>query len=194
MKTFFKVLFITGIVAGASIFTQCKRQQQVVAPYGETLVEVLCSGPEYFTDNEYFRANSVGESTNQANSKRMALSNARAEMAGQLSVLVRGVVDNYFQQYGSGDRSDYVERYEGLFREVVDERLQGTRIICEQVTRTQEGSYKTYIALELAGNEILNLANQRISNDERLRLDYDYENFKKTFDQEIEKLRQERGY
>ncbi|TVR70341.1 MAG: hypothetical protein EA408_11415 [Marinilabiliales bacterium] len=176
-------------------FSQCRSKRDTAAvPEGETRVEVLCSGPEFFSDNETFRANSVAESRNQANSKRMALSNARAELAAQIEVTVKSVIDNYVQDITVGDRSEFMQRYEGLSREVINQRLAGTRVICEELTRTAQGMYKTYIAIELSGQDILNAMNQRISNDERLRLDYNYEKFKDTFDQEMEQMRQERGY
>ncbi len=182
------------VVFTSMLFTQCRSTEDVTIRAGETEIETLCSGPEYFTDDEYFRANAIGESSNQSQSKRSALSNARAELAGNISVLVSGAVDNYFQQMGVEERSEYAERYQGLFREVVDERLNGTRTICERVTVTHDGNYKTYIAIELTGAEIMNAANQRIYNDERLRLDYDYERFREIFDEEIQRVREERGF
>ncbi len=176
-------------------FSQCRSKRDTAGlPEGETRVEVLCSGPEFFSDNEYFRANSVAESRNQANSKRMALSNARAELAAQIEVTVKSVIDNYVQDITVGDQSEFMQRYEGLSREVINQRLAGTRVICEELTRTAQGMYKTYIAIELSGQDILNAMNQRISGDERLRLDYNYEKFKENFNQEMEQLRQERGY
>lgn len=188
--------YLTAMLLLAVVtLSQCKSKKDVAqTPPGETRVEVLCSGPEYFSDNEYFRANSVAESQNQANSKRMALSNARAELAAQIEVTVKSVIDNYVQDLTVGNRSEYTQRYEGLSREVINQRLSGTRVICEELTRTPEGMYKTYIAIELSGEEIVNAMNQRISNDERLRLDYDYEKFKETFDGEMEQMRQDRGY
>ena len=194
MRTSTSFLIILFFAAGALLLTHCRSKQQAAVPAGETRVEVLCSGPRYFTDNEYFRANSVGESTNQANSKRIALSNARAELAGQIEVTVKSVIDNYVQDITVGDRSEFMQRYEGLSREVINQRLQGTRVICEELTRTASGVYRTYIAIELSGNEILNAMNQRISNDDRLRVDYNYEKFKDTFNQEMEQMREERGY
>lgn len=184
-KTFAVIAFLAMSVM---LFTQCKSQKEVSAPGGETKVEVLCSGPEYFTDGEYFRANSVAESPNQANSKRMALSNARAELAGQIEVTVKAVIDNYVQDIAVGDTQEYAQRYEGLSREVINQQLRGTRVICEELTRTAQGRYKTYIAIELMGSELLNSMNERISKDDRLRLDYDYEKFKENFNEEMEKL------
>ncbi len=175
--------------------TQCKSKKDVARTVpGETRVEVLCSGPEFFSDTEYFRANSVAESQNQANSKRMALSNARAELAAQIEVTVKSVLDNYIQDVTVGNRSEFTQRYEGLSREVINQRLSGTRVICEELTRTTEGRYKTYIAIELSGEEMINAMNQRISSDERLRVDYNYEKFKDTFNQEMEQMKQDRGY
>lgn len=183
------VMTTTFSVAG------CKSKKDVVqTPPGETRVEVLCSGPEFFSDNEYFRANSVAESQNQANSKRMALSNARAELAAQIEVTVKSVIDNYVQDVAVGNRSEFTQRYEGLSREVINQRLTGTRVICEELTRTPEGMYKTYIAIELSGQELISAMNQRISNDERLRVDYNYEKFKDTFNSEMEQMKRERGY
>lgn len=188
--------YLTTILLIAIVmFSQCRSKKNTAqTPPGETRVEVLCSGPEFFSDDEFFRANSVAESQNQANSKRMALSNARAELAAQIETTVKSVIDNYVQDVTVGSRSEFTQRYEGLSREVVNQRLSGTRVICEELTRTETGVYKTYIAIELSGQELLNAMNQRISNDERLRVDYDYEKFKDTFNQEMEQMRQDRGY
>ena len=44
-------------------------------PIPETEVEVVipCSGPDFFTNKKYFRANSIGESLDQVVSKKKAL-------------------------------------------------------------------------------------------------------------------------
>ncbi len=178
------------VISVALLLSQCRSKEEV--PAGETRVEVLCSGPEYRSDSEYFRANSVAESPNQANSKRMALSNARSELAGQMEVTVKAVIDNYVQDITVGDRQEFSQRYEGLSREVINQKLTGTRVICEELTRTEDGRYKTYIAIELMGDEIFSAMNDRITNDERLRLDYDYEKFKETFNEEMKNMERDR--
>ena len=186
---------LSAMMIIAVTFSQCRSKRDAAqTPTGETRVEVLCSGPEFFSNADFFRANSVAESQNQANSKRMALSNARAELAAQIEVTVKSVIDNYVQDVTVGNRSEFTQRYEGLSREVVNQRLSGTRVICEELTRTGDGMYKTYIAIELSGDEYFNAMNQRISNDERLRVDYNYEKFKETFNQEMEQMRNDRGY
>jgi len=161
---------------------------KTIVSAGEERVSVLCSGPDYFTNNEYFRANSVGESPNQANSKRMALTNARTELAGQIEFTLNAVVDNYFQDVTASEKQEYKQRYEGLSREVIGQKINGTRVICEETTRTENGRYKTYLAIELIGDDLFNSINSRINEDEILKLEHDYERFKKTFDEEMNKI------
>lgn len=184
------VLFSTIIIAVGSV-SSCKSKKEVVVtpPKGEVKVEVLCSGPQYFTSKEYFRANSIGESPNQANSKRMALSNARLELAGQIQTTVKAVIDNYFQDMDAGGKQEYTGKYEGLSREVINQELNGTRTICEELTMTPDGKYKTYIAIELSGNDILKAINERVGADDRLRTNYEYEKFKETFNKEMENFK-----
>jgi hypothetical protein len=56
------------------------------------------------------------------------------------------------------------------------------------VTVNGTGNYKTYIAIELSAQDLLSAYNERLSSDERLRVDYDYEKFKETFEAEMNKM------
>jgi hypothetical protein len=79
-------------------------------------------------------------------------------------------------------------RYETLTREVVKQKLTGTIEICNKQTKTKEGNYKTYVTIELASNDVLNGLNSRLSSDQVLKVDYNYEKFKETFEDEMNKL------
>ena len=131
----------------------------------------------------------LGESMDQATAKKKALANARAQMASDINTQIKGVIDNYVNSREMNNREEVAERFEGLTREVVDQKLTGVRTICEkQVTVNATGNFKTYIAIELSAQDLLAAYNERLSNDERLRIDYDYEKFKETFDAEMDKL------
>ena len=173
--------------------TACKSKKKAAEaatpPSGETEVKVLCSGPEFFTNDEFFRANALGESMDQATSKKKAMANARAEMASAINTTIKGVIDNYVNSREMNNREEVAERFEGLTREVLDQRLTGTRTICEKVMKVDAtGNFKTYVAIELSAQDLLGAYNERLSNDERLRIDYDYEKFKETFEAEMNKL------
>ena len=55
------------------------------------------------------------------------------------------------------------------------------------VIKTPDGKYKVYVSLELAGEEIMNAMANRIKNDDKLRIDFEYEKFKKVFEEEMSK-------
>ncbi len=185
------VLMTALMLSGA--MTACKSKKKAAAaaapPDGETEVKVLCSGPEYFTDNKVFRANALGESMDQATAKKKAMSNARADLAASINTQVKAVIDNYVNSREMNNREEVGERYEALAREVVDQKLTGTKTICEKMMKVNSsGNYKCYVAIELSAQELLAAYNERLSTDERLRIDYDYEKFKETFEKEMEKL------
>lgn len=194
-KIAFRSFMLIALFAllSAPVLQSCKSKKKTAAvPKGEERIEAYCHGPDYQSNAEYFRASSVAESTNQAQAKRRAMSNARMELAGSIETTIKAVIDNYFSTYVSGTAIEDRERYEGLSREVINQRLNGIRTICEEYTRTTDGNYKCYLAIELAGNDIGTGMAKRIADDERLRIDFQYENFKKTFEQEMEEFKNRR--
>jgi hypothetical protein len=85
-------------------------------------------------------------------------------------------------------REQLEQKFESLNREVVDQTLQGIRTICEKLVVTKDGNYKTYIAIELSADDLVKQYNSRITADEKLKVDYDYEKFKDTFNKEMDKM------
>jgi hypothetical protein len=176
------------VAVGAVYITGCKSKEKTKAPKGEVEVVIPCSGPDYFTTNKAFRANSIGESQDQQTAKKKALTNARNELAQAIQTTVKTVTDNYVNSREMNNREEIEERFESLNREVVNQTLSGIRTICEKNMLTQQGTYKSYIAIELSADELVSKYNETLSKDERLKIDYDYEKFKDTFNQEMEKL------
>ncbi len=184
MKNLIRLSSVLALVAAVFV-VGCKSKQPI--PSGEKEVVVPCSGPDFFTSNKVFRANSIGESMDQVTSKKKALTNARNELAQSIQTTVKTVTDNYTNSREMNKREELEQRFETLNREVVEQTLSGVRTICEKLVQTKEGNYKTYIALELSADDLVKQYNERLSKDDRLKIDYDYEKFKDTFDKEMAK-------
>jgi len=189
-----KGIFMLALMGVFIMFSGCKSKEKVTKAPGEELIEVHCSGPEFFADAEYFRANSIGESLDQATAKKKAMSNARADLASSVETTIKGVVDNYVNSRELNNTEEVEERFESLTREVINQKLTGIKTICEKTAKTDDGKYKTYGAIELAGDELMNAMNERLSSDAKLKIDYDYEQFKKTFNDEMKKMEEQKGY
>lgn len=183
-----KLTYPIMLLAAVAFMAGCKGKKEAAKPKGETEVIVPCSGSEFFTTAKVFRSNSIGESQDQVASKKKALSNSRAELAASISTTVKAVTDNYLNSREMNNREEVEERYEQLNREVVEQQLTGVRTICEKLMKTENGTYKTYIALELSAADLVSAYNEKLSKDERLKIDYDYEKFKETFDKEMDKM------
>ena len=50
-----------------------------------------------------------------------------------------------------------------------------------------DGVYVSYVAIELSGSKIAESYNNSLSQNEKLKADYNYEKFKETFEQEMER-------
>lgn len=184
MKKLTNLSFIVTLVA-AIIIAGCKGKEKL--PTGETEVNVPCSGPDFFTTNKFFRANSIGESQDQVTSKKKALTNARNELAQAIQTTVKTVTDNYVNSRTFNNKEDVETKFESLNREIVNQSLSGIRTICEKLVKTGENTYKTYVAIELSADELVAKYNENLSKDQTLKIDYDYEKFKKTFEDEMNK-------
>ena len=169
----------------ALIAVGCGGQKQLLKE-AETEVNIPCSGPEYQSSKEYFRANAYALSTDMMMAKKKALAEARAELATAMNATVKRVTDNYGSSYQVGEQEEAKGRFEDMARIVVNEKLTGTRVICEKMMKTPDGKYKAYVAIEIA-----KAMDSRIKSDEKLRIDYEYEKFKKVFDEEMANLEKE---
>ena len=177
---------IAAVAFAAALIGGGKSKQKM--PDGEKEVVVPCSGPDFFTTNKVFRANSIGESMDQVTSKKKALTNARNELAQSIQTTVKTVTDNYTNSTSMDKKEQLEQKFESLNREVVDQTLQGVRTICEKLVQTKDGNYKTYIAIELSADDLVKEYNNRLSQDDKLKVDYDYEKFKDTFNKEMDKM------
>ena len=119
--------------------------------------------------------------------KKKAMTEARAEIATAINAKVKSVTDSYVSSYQQDENDESKSRYQSLTRTVVEQELSGTRVICEKTMKTPDGKYKVYVSLELAGEEIMNAMANRIKNDDKLRIDFEYEKFKKVFEEEMSK-------
>jgi hypothetical protein len=178
-------LSLVLVAVAAAFVGGCKSKPKT--PDGEKEIIVPCSGPDFFTNNKVFRANSIGESMDQVTSKKKALTNARNELAQSIQTTVKTVTDNYTNSRSMNRKEELEQKFEQLNREVVEQTLQGVRTICEKLVQTKDGNYKTYVALELSADDLVKQYNERLSKDDRLKIDYDYEKFKDTFNEEMNK-------
>lgn len=91
----------------------------------------------------------VGESIDEMYSKTKALSDARIGLASLVQSKVLSI-GNKFQESDNLNRTEELKtKRREATRLVVEQSLSNMKIVCEETIKTETGTYKTYICLEV---------------------------------------------
>lgn len=153
-------------------------------------IEVIepCSGPEYVSDSKHFRASAMGISNSQEIAKQKAMTSARSKLASSIQTKVKTVTDNYLSSYELNQAEEAKGRFQSITREISNQTLNEIKTICQKLMQGQDGKYKSYVTIEIGSDDIIKELNNKISNDDKLRIDYEYEKFKKVFEEEMKNI------
>ena len=187
-----KTLFLAAAFVGAITLASCGGSKKT-ADYSSMGKEVVtpCSDEEYHSDATHFRGTGNAKSTNLSMAKRKANVDANAVLAASVNRTIKTVTDRYSQDITVGEASEFAEKFEEMTRSVVKQTLNNVSTVCSK-TFEQDGVYNVFVAVEVAKDEMLNNISDRISKDDRLRLDYDKMKFENIFNEEMAKLESER--
>ena len=168
-----KNLFVSIITATLILAVAGCGNSKKLPSAGSTKVTVPLSGKEYRTDKNYFRATQSGKSPDLATAKKIALQNARTELASGIESTLKAVIENYTNQRTVGDKQEFENKFEEQSRTVVNQILNDVRIIGDEVYKEANGSFTYYVAIEMSKDALTNSLNDRISKDAKLQLDFD---------------------
>jgi len=189
MKTS-KLLLIPAIAV--LTIAGCKSKKQTVQKEtGAVEITLPFSTKEFRSDENYFRSKQVGKSPDLATAKKIAYQNAKSEMAGNINSTVKRVTDQYTNQRTVGNTQEFENKFEELARDVVNLEMSNVKEIGEKTFKEQDGSYSYWIALEADKKTVFDKIDAKISNDAKLKLDYDKQKFQQIFDAEMKKLADE---
>jgi len=195
MKNVSYLLLIPAVAAMS--LTACKSKKKTPPPptvqqqTGAVEISVPFSSKEYRSDENTFRAKQVGKSPDLATAKKIAFQNARGEMAANINAMVKRVTDQYTNQRTVGNAQEFENKFEELSREVVNQQLANVKEIGEKIFKEPDGAYSYWIAIEANKKEVFEKIDAKISNDAKLKLDYDKMKFQQIFDAEMKKLAEE---
>jgi hypothetical protein len=195
MKTrHFTMIILVAVVTvfGTACGKKKKKAVEQPKPVGEVLINEYCTGDQYMSTKEAFRATATGESMDRETAKKKARSNANAEMAKTINTTMKIVGDNYVNSTEFNNKEEVTETFQEMARTVVDQELKGAIEICEKLTQRADGTFVSYVALELSGQKIADAYNAGLSQNEKIKADYNYEKFKDTFNKEMEKMENDR--
>jgi len=191
MKNKFSTL--AWLAAGtALVLSGCKGNKETASTpetRGEVRIVEYCSGPDYLTNGEYFRSSATGTSPQREIAKKIARQNAEATLARAVEATVEIVAENQATQLGFGTTEEATSKFNELSRTIVNKKLTGAITICQELTMTEDKKYIAYLAVELSGAELADAYVEGLKQEERIRAEYNYDQFKETFEEVMSNYR-----
>jgi hypothetical protein len=176
-------------------FSSCKSKKKVSAKseIGDIIEELPCEDKGK-SDKNFFRASAMSTSSDLSLAKEKALLLAKQRLVTLINSNTKSVTDRYVNEREIGDAAEFEQKFENMTREVADETINNIVVTCEKASVTQDEKYHGFVSIEVHRDDVLKGIDRRISNDDKLQLDYDKQKFQEIFEDEMEQMGKERGY
>lgn len=186
-----KQLLVLAGMAAVFILSACNSKKKIQSPTEGHEIILPFSESKYKSDKDFFRAKQLGKSPDLATAKKIALLNAKSELAGNIKSTVKRVAEQYTNQRKIGDKQEYSSKFEEMTIEVVNQTLTDIKIIDEKVFKEIDGSFSFWVAIEASKITILEGVNNKILQNAKMQQDYDRKIFEEIFNNEMQKLAKE---
>lgn len=184
-----KILYWTGVLTLTLFCAGCasskKAPKTTPVTSGEIEVTIPLGGPEYQSNAEYWRAVQTGTSKDMSMAKKVALQNARQELAATVQHAMKAVIENYGQNASMGPNNENETLYQEMARTVINQQMNGVELVGEKLFRLEDGGYRYHVCLQMSREALGSGVADALSNDDRLKLEFDKAQFKKVFDEEM---------
>ncbi len=184
------VLF--AIISLSIVSCKSKKTISIEKENKSTEISIPFSTKEYFSDKETFRVKANGNSIDLATAKKIAMQNAKTELAGLVQSTIKKVTDQYTEQRTVNNQQDFNNKFEEMAREVTNQQLIDVKVIGEKLFKEQNNTYTFWIAIEANKQDVLNGIQKGVSSQKKLEQDYDKKKFEEIFNSEMEKLDKEK--
>jgi len=194
MKAFQTIGII--LIGSLFLFSGCKSSKKATTFQKENnAVEIILpfTGPEYSSNKDLFRARQSGTSPDLPTAKKIALQNAKAEIASDIESVIKRTTDQYTTQRTIATKQEFKNKFEELSREVVKQNVVDATTIAEKVFKEKDGGYTYWVVVEVPKQSVLEGINNKISKNQNLQLDFEKSQYEKTFNEEIDKFEKEQN-
>ncbi|MFZ4614421.1 MAG: hypothetical protein ACOYNH_12135 [Bacteroidia bacterium] len=139
---FFTTVFVTRAQNSP---TKDSASYEIKTPFSEK---------EYKTNKDFYRATSMGKSSNITIAKKIALNNAKAEIASLIKSSFKKTTDIFEKEVQVNNKAELEVRFEELQKEVVEQELSNINIVDEKSLRVQN-LFEYWVCIEMPKKPII---------------------------------------
>lgn len=134
-----------------------------------------CTGSQYSTNAEFFRASASGQSGDATASKKKATITARTTITNQIKAKAEMAAKSQ-SKFGSAEMTEFLD----LVQMATQQEAANLKVICENSQQTG-GKYKTDVVVELSKAEVLGSIIEQVKGDDKLKGIFEEGKFKQAF-------------
>ncbi|RGF16613.1 hypothetical protein [Phocaeicola massiliensis] len=134
-----------------------------------------CTGSEYATDAEFFRAYASAQSSDATASKKKAITGARTALENQIKTKAEAAAKSQTKISGAD-----IAQFNSLIQGVIQQEVVKMKVICEN-SEQAGGRYKTHIVVEVTKASVLTNIVNSAKSDEKLKANFEEGKFKQAF-------------
>ena len=144
---------------------------------------------EFRTSTEQaFRSTQSQKSSDLSLSREKALVVAKQRLAGLIQTKITSVTDRYVDEYQTNAGLEMKGKFNNLTREIISQQLNDVKILCEKTVKEKDGSYTSYVAVEMNKDALKVAMENKLSDKAKVAVDYDKMKFEQIYNQELKKL------
>jgi hypothetical protein len=183
-----KKLIYVSAAALLLVAASCKSKKGIVVANESNIIPALpCD--EFKTSTETaFRATQSQKSSDLSLSREKALVMAKQRLAGLIETKIKSVTDRYVDEYQTNAGMEMKGKFNNLTREIINQQLNQVSILCEKTALEKDGTYTSYIAIEMSKDAVKNAMESKLSDKAKLAVDYDKMKFEQIYNEEMKKL------
>jgi hypothetical protein len=162
----------------------CKSKTSITKVMQEEEITVPFSG--FKTDKNYFRAVASGFSPDMNVAKKVALQNARSEIASSIQSLFNQVTTDYINQYVQDATPDLSQKFQEMSQNIVSQVLTNLTISDQKFFKSKaDNNIRCFVAVEMSKQDVGKAVTSRISQEAKDRIDFDEYQYRKIFDKAL---------
>lgn len=144
---------------------------------------------EFRTSTEQaFRSTQSQKSSDLSLSREKALVVAKQRLAGLIQTKITSVTDRYVDEYQTNAGLEMKGKFNNLTREIISQQLNDVKILCEKTVLEKDGSYTSYVAVEMNKDALKVAIENKLSDKAKVAVDYDKMKFEQIYNAEMKKL------
>jgi hypothetical protein len=120
--------------------------------------------------------------------KKIALQNAKSELATSIQSTFNQVNTSYFEQYGVGATPDLSQKIEGMSQDIASQVLTNVTLKDQKYQKIKKSDHvRCFVAVEMSKEEIGRVAMDGIAKAAKNKIDIDEAQYRKIFEETLSK-------